>query len=642
MDPTLVRRLGLFDYLRNRLAVAGTPDDCVEQVRAAMAAGATQPHVHGQSRRRSHPHGRAVRRARPARGPKRTDVLIRRSPARGLSLFLREVDWRERMRRTRGFGRRGVPGSSEAWPRSGVSGGRTTDAAADGNRAAGASPEPLVEVVVGRSGGGGRAGRRSRCSSSCVPRARAGRRGQNQSGTPALRWPSSTIVPARAVMRASTASGPGSHHDRAMQPADEKTVLGDFNDAKITHFGVTSRFFKRERQVLRRDRGSRRQVGRLRDQVHVRRRSAAAVPDRVSRRPAAEPHHRLGHVKKRWFSLYPDEKIPPGDSLHWTGRYQNWNLMCADCHSTRSRRATTPRPTRTRRRGRRSTSAARRATVRARRTSPGRKRRRAASEPTKGDDGLLVNLKRIDSRGEVGQLRALPLPPHSARHAGAARAPAPRRVGRRTAIGALLHRPALVLLDEPTTGADVRTRAQILRARARARRRGSAVVYSTHYLHEIEELDADVAFIDHGRIVARGRRRARARYGVERARADLRRAVPRGSRRGRGRRRLDRPHPRGRPGARRGRVASAARCRRERAALGSRSCDPSLESVFLAVTGRRYDDADAAEPAAVRGESARDLAAPARRDPRRTSSGWRHDPLPVMVLWSSPSSRWRS
>ena len=42
MDPTLVRRLGLFDYLRARLAIAGTPADCVEQVRAAEAAGATQ------------------------------------------------------------------------------------------------------------------------------------------------------------------------------------------------------------------------------------------------------------------------------------------------------------------------------------------------------------------------------------------------------------------------------------------------------------------------------------------------------------------------------------------------------------------------------------------------------------------------
>jgi 5,10-methylenetetrahydromethanopterin reductase len=41
MDPDLVRRLGLFDYLRRRLAVAGTPDDCVAQTQAALAAGAT-------------------------------------------------------------------------------------------------------------------------------------------------------------------------------------------------------------------------------------------------------------------------------------------------------------------------------------------------------------------------------------------------------------------------------------------------------------------------------------------------------------------------------------------------------------------------------------------------------------------------
>lgn len=42
MDPALTRRLGLFDYLRERLAVAGTPEDCLAQVRAAEAAGVTQ------------------------------------------------------------------------------------------------------------------------------------------------------------------------------------------------------------------------------------------------------------------------------------------------------------------------------------------------------------------------------------------------------------------------------------------------------------------------------------------------------------------------------------------------------------------------------------------------------------------------
>ena len=40
MDPKLLHRLGLFDYLRQRLAIAGTPDDCIAQVRAARAAGA--------------------------------------------------------------------------------------------------------------------------------------------------------------------------------------------------------------------------------------------------------------------------------------------------------------------------------------------------------------------------------------------------------------------------------------------------------------------------------------------------------------------------------------------------------------------------------------------------------------------------
>ena len=38
---------------------------------------------------------------------------------------------------------------------------------------------------------------------------------------------------------------------------------------------------------------------------------------------------------QRWFDLYPRETLKPGDPLHWTGLQQNWNFMCADCHSTR-------------------------------------------------------------------------------------------------------------------------------------------------------------------------------------------------------------------------------------------------------------------------------------------------------------------
>jgi ABC-2 type transport system ATP-binding protein len=69
---------------------------------------------------------------------------------------------------------------------------------------------------------------------------------------------------------------------------------------------------------------------------------------------------------------------------------------------------------------------------------------------------------------------------------------------------ALIHRPPLVLLDEPTTGADVETRAQLLELVGEVASAGCAVVYSTHYLPEIEQLDASVVIIDHGRQLARG------------------------------------------------------------------------------------------------------------------------------------------
>jgi ABC-2 type transport system ATP-binding protein len=73
------------------------------------------------------------------------------------------------------------------------------------------------------------------------------------------------------------------------------------------------------------------------------------------------------------------------------------------------------------------------------------------------------------------------------------------------AATAMLHRPALLLLDEPTVGADPITRQSILdRVRALAAD-GTAVIYTTHYLPELEYLDSTLAFADHGRIIARGR-----------------------------------------------------------------------------------------------------------------------------------------
>ncbi|MHC3474201.1 ABC transporter ATP-binding protein [Streptomyces sp. 7R007] len=75
------------------------------------------------------------------------------------------------------------------------------------------------------------------------------------------------------------------------------------------------------------------------------------------------------------------------------------------------------------------------------------------------------------------------------------------------AATAMVGSPSLLLLDEPTAGADPETRAALLAAvRARARA-GAAVVYTTHYLPELVDLDATLALARAGRVIARGTQR---------------------------------------------------------------------------------------------------------------------------------------
>ena len=69
---------------------------------------------------------------------------------------------------------------------------------------------------------------------------------------------------------------------------------------------------------------------------------------------------------------------------------------------------------------------------------------------------------------------------------------------------AIMHRPRLVFMDEPTVGADVEARSQILRAVRQLADDGAAVVYTSHYLAEFEELGSDIAILNEGSIVASG------------------------------------------------------------------------------------------------------------------------------------------
>jgi len=135
----------------------------------------------------------------------------------------------------------------------------------------------------------------------------------------------------------------GSQHDRAMQPATEKTVLGDFASARFTFAGSTSTFFRRDGKFFVNTDGP---DGKPADfevkyafGVEPLQQYLIELPGgRLQALGLAWDTRPKGAGGQRWFHLYPDRRPKSGDPLHWTGIDQNWNYQCADCHSTNLRK----------------------------------------------------------------------------------------------------------------------------------------------------------------------------------------------------------------------------------------------------------------------------------------------------------------
>jgi Tfp pilus assembly protein PilF len=124
----------------------------------------------------------------------------------------------------------------------------------------------------------------------------------------------------------------------AMAVATDKTVLGDFNDSIFKHFGVVSRFYRKDGQFFVNTQGP---SGQMQD---------FQISHTFGWYPLQQylvpfPGGRLQCLpiawdaqKRKWYHLYPDQAMDPNDWLYWTNSGQNWNGMCAECHSTNLRK----------------------------------------------------------------------------------------------------------------------------------------------------------------------------------------------------------------------------------------------------------------------------------------------------------------
>jgi predicted CXXCH cytochrome family protein len=135
----------------------------------------------------------------------------------------------------------------------------------------------------------------------------------------------------------------GSDHDMAMDTATGETVLGDFNNVSFTHFGVTSRFYRSGEKHMVSTEGP---DGSIQEYeisyvFGIRPLQQYLIPfpgGRYQCLPICWDTRPASEGGQRWFHIYREERIPPDDVLYWTRITQNWNYMCAECHSTNLRK----------------------------------------------------------------------------------------------------------------------------------------------------------------------------------------------------------------------------------------------------------------------------------------------------------------
>ncbi len=129
-----------------------------------------------------------------------------------------------------------------------------------------------------------------------------------------------------------------SDHFKAMMVADDSTVLGDFNNAELNADGVVSRFFLRDEKFFINTEG---EDGKNHDYEVKYTLGYYPLQQYLVEFPGGRmqaPRVSYDVANRKWFHQYSGQRIHHRDWLHWTKQAQNWNSMCASCHSTNLQR----------------------------------------------------------------------------------------------------------------------------------------------------------------------------------------------------------------------------------------------------------------------------------------------------------------
>jgi len=130
----------------------------------------------------------------------------------------------------------------------------------------------------------------------------------------------------------------GSDHDNAMDIANDSSVAGDFNNTEFYYNGKVNKFYKRDNKFFVYTEGTNGEMQefQITHTFGVRPLQQYLIPfenGKYQCLPIA-----WNTEKKEWYhlvdSVYSDQNITPTDWLYWTNQGQNWNGMCAECHST--------------------------------------------------------------------------------------------------------------------------------------------------------------------------------------------------------------------------------------------------------------------------------------------------------------------